>query len=39
MGVIFTDHIANDAGGLFVRLVEIILQHIHCKQHPPMYGL
>ena len=39
MRMIFTNHIADDASGLFIGLVEVVRQHIHRKQHPAMYRL
>ena len=37
--VIFTDHVTDHTGGFFVRLVPVIAQHIHRKQHPAVHRL
>ena len=36
--MVFADHIADNAGGLFVRPVPVVVQLMHGKQHAPVYG-
>ena len=37
--VILTNHITHHAGRLFIRLVPVVVQLIHRKQHSAMHGL
>jgi hypothetical protein len=37
--VVLTDHVTDDAGGLLVRLVPVVVQLVHGEQHAPVHGL
>ena len=39
VGVVFADHVADDAGGFFVRLVPIVAHFAHGEQAAAMDGL
>ena len=35
--VVFTDHVSHHTGGLFIRLVPVVVELVHGEQHPPVY--
>ena len=39
MRVVFTDHISDDSGRLFIRLIPVVVELIHRKEHSPVHGL
>jgi len=39
VGVVFTDHVTHDAGGLLVALVPVVVELVHREQHAPVYRL
>ena len=36
--MVFTDHVADDAGGLFEWAVPVVVELVHGEQHAPVYG-
>ena len=36
--VVLTNHVTNDASGLFIRLVPVVVQLVHCKQDTAVNG-
>ena len=38
VGVVFTDDVADHAGGLLVGLVPVVVELVHGEQHTPMHG-
>ena len=39
MGVVLTNDIADDTGGLFVGAVPVVIELMHRKQHPAVHRL
>jgi hypothetical protein len=37
--MVFTDHVADDARGLLVRLVAVVAELVHGEQHAAMHRL
>ena len=37
--VVLTNHVTNDASGLFIRLVPIVIQFVHSEQDTTVNGL
>ncbi len=39
MGMVFTDHIADNAGGFFIRAVPVVGELVHGEEHPAVHRL
>ena len=39
VGVVLTDHVADDTGRLFIRTVPVVVEFVHGEQNAAVHGL